>query len=205
MNCSNCSNSYDNQVEFLCPSCGGCENMSLFSDIQNYIKFLKNLINKTSTLIDKLNKKGIPNDDFRREKLGAFNIITIATIYDLADYDNDIRYNDSRIPKMLKHDNPHLEEGQLQKIIEGIDFRNKVSYLVISLFQFEILYKELAKNMGFTGKENYYNVISYVINNLDVENKKEKIDSLIIPSTVRNTLHSSGYHKGYKTKMLNIL
>jgi len=66
LNCSNCNSSYDNLVEFLCPACGGCENMSLFSDIQNYIKFLKNLVNKTSTLIDELKTKGIPIDDFRR-------------------------------------------------------------------------------------------------------------------------------------------
>lgn len=200
MICSSCNYSYDNLVEFLCPSCGECENMSLFSDIQNYIQFLKNLVNKTSALIEKLEKKGIPKNDFRREKLGALNVLTLATIYDLTDYDQDIRYDDSRIPKTLKQNNPHLEEGSLQSIVKGIDFRNKVSYLVISLFQIENLYKELAKQMGFTGKESYYNVVSYVIENSDVSDKQEKIDSMIVPSLVRNSLHSSGFHKGYKNK-----
>lgn len=198
MNCSSCNFSYDNLVEFLCPSCGKCENISLFLDVQNYIKFLTDLVNKTSTLIEKLHKKDVPIDDFRREKLGAFNVLTLATLYDLADYDHDIRFDDSIIPKALKLQNPHLDQSSLQKIIEGIDFRNKVSYLVISLFQFENLYKELAKRMGFNGKESYYNVVSYVIDNSDVENKEEKKHSLIIPSIVRNTLHSSGFYKGYK-------
>ena len=101
---------------------------------------------------------------------------------------------------MVKKDNPQLDEGSLQSIIKGIDFRNKVSYLVIFLFQIEILYKGLAKEMGFKGKDGYYNVVSYVIENSDVSDKQEKIDSMILPSCVRNSLHSSGFHKGFKNQ-----
>ncbi|MCH8085931.1 MAG: hypothetical protein IIC15_05860, partial [Thaumarchaeota archaeon] len=189
MNCSSCNQSYDNLVEFLCPSCGQCENMNLFLDIENYIRFLKNLVNKTSDLIEKLSKNGIPKTDFRREKLGASNILTLATIYDLADYDQDIRYDDSRIPKTLKENNPKMDEDLLQKVVENIDLRNKFSYLVLSLFQIENLYKELAIKMGFKGKETYYNIVSFVVNNSDVEDKEEKLHSLIVPSIIRNTLH----------------
>lgn len=184
----------------MCPVCGKTENMNLFADVPNYVRFLKNLVNKTSTLIDKLNARGIPREDFRRGKLGAFNIMNIGTLHDLVDYDHDIRYDDSRIPKTLKLNNPKLDEGLLQKIVENIDLRNKFTYLVLSLFQFEILYKELAKRMGFSGKETYYNVVSYVIDNSDIENKEEKLHSLVVPSIIRNTLHSSGYHKGYRNQ-----
>lgn len=200
LNCSTCNSSYDNQIEYLCPSCGGYENINLFLDVQNYIKFLKKLNNKTATLIDKLNNKGILITDVRREKLGAFNIITLATIYDLADYDNDIRYDDSRIPKTLKESNPKLDYDSIKRIIENIDLRNKYAYLVISLFLFEQLFTELAKNMGFTGKKTYWNVVNHIIDNLDLKDQTEKRDSLILPSFVRNALHSGGIHIGYKNQ-----
>jgi len=205
LNCSICNFSYDNTIEYLCPSCGKYENVNLFSDVPNYIKFLKDLVNKSSKLIDKLDNEGIPRDDIRREKLGAFNIITLATIYDLADYDNDIRYNDiryndSRIPKALKTDNPKLENDLIQKIIENIDLRNKFTYLVVSLFQFENLYTGLAKNMSYTGNKNYASVVKHVISNLDLENKPEKLDSMLLPSTIRNTLHSQGIFRDPKGK-----
>lgn len=87
MNCHNCNNNYDNNIEFLCPSCGKYEIVNLFSEIPTYVKFLKNLVNKTSTILDRLQAQCVDRDDFRRAKLGAFNIPTLATILDLEDYD----------------------------------------------------------------------------------------------------------------------
>lgn len=182
-------------MEFLCPSCGGYEKVSLFSEVPTYRVFLQNLVNKTGTLINKLDKKGISNTDVRRTKLGAFNIISLATVYDIADYDNDIRYVDSRIPTTIKKSNPNVDDNFIQKIVENIDIRNRQSYLVISLFQFENLFTELAKKRGFTGQEKYSKVVTHVINNLPLENKIEKLDGLLLPSYVRNTLHSQGVYK----------
>lgn len=145
--------------------------------------------------MDKLDKKGVTNTDIRRTKLGAFNIITLATVYDIADYDNDIRYGKSRIPTTIKKSNPKVDENFIQRIVENIDIRNRQSYLVVSLFQFEHLFTRLAKNSGFTGRETYSNVVTHVINKLPLENKKEMIDGLLLPSYVRNTLHSQGVYK----------
>ena len=198
MNCSTCNHSYDNQAEFLCPSCGAYENISLFSEVPIYRTFLQDLVNKTATLIDKLDKKGIRNTDIRRTKLGGFNILTLATIYDIADYDNDIRYSDSRIPTTIKKSNPSVDDNFIQRIVENIDIRNRQSYLVISLFQFENLFTELAKKRGFSGRETYSNVVTHVINNLKLKNKKESLEVLLLPSYVRNTLHSQGVYKNEK-------
>jgi len=71
--------------------------------------------------------------------------------------------------------------------------------LVISLFQFENLFTELAKKRGFTGRETYSNVVTHVINNLQLKNKKERLDALLLPSYVRNTLHSHGVYKNKRT------
>jgi len=83
LNCSNCNHSYDNKSNYLCPSCGNAENVNVFSEIPIYLDFLKNLINKASTIIAKLESKNIPRDDIRRTKLGAFTAITLATLFDL--------------------------------------------------------------------------------------------------------------------------
>jgi len=198
LNCTTCNHDYDNQVEFLCPSCGGTETLSLFDEVPTYRIFLQNLINKTATLMDNLDKKGIPNTDTRRTKLGAFNIISLATVFDIADYDNDIRYGGSRIPKTIKNSNPNVDADFIQRIVENIDIRNRQSYLVTSLFQFEHLFTALAKSRGFTGRETYSKVVTYVINNLPLKDKKEKLDVLILPSIVRNTLHSQGVYKNKK-------
>lgn len=202
MNCHNCKNDYDNNIEFLCPSCGRYEIVSLFSEIPIYVKFLKDLVNKTSTIIDRLQRQGVDRDDFRRAKLGAFNIPTLATVLDLEDYDQDIRYNDSRIPKIITQSNPKLSEKSLQDLVENIDIRNRISYLTISLFQFENLFVQLAKHQGFNKRETYWNVSHYIINNSTLDNKTEKIHALILPSIVRNTLHSRGIYRNEKNSTL---
>jgi len=205
IDCSACNNSYDNNSEFLCTSCGGYEKVNLFSEIPIYISFLTNLSNKTATLIDKLKDKGIPVDDIRRTKLGAFNIITLATMFDLRDYENDIQYDDSRIPKLIKQNNPTFSFNRMRDLVESIDIRNRMSYVVISLFQFENLFVELAKKLGFQDRETYSNVVHHVINNSNLENKPEKIDALILPSIVRNTLHSGGVYRNTKRAELELI
>ncbi|MGI0056854.1 MAG: hypothetical protein ACREAK_05715 [Nitrosarchaeum sp.] len=195
MNCTWCDCNYDNQIEFLCSSCGGYEKVSLFSEVPTYTVFFQNLVNKTATLMDNLDKKGISNIDIRRTKLGAFNIISLATVYDIADYDNDIRYDDSRIPKTIKKSNPNVDHDFIQKIVESIDIRNRQSYLVVSLFQFENLFTELAKKRGFTGNETYSKVVTHLVNNLPLKKKNEILYGLLLPSYVRNTLHSQGVYK----------
>jgi len=202
MNCHNCNNNYDNNIEFLCPSCGKYEIVNLFSEIPTYVKFLKNLVNKTSTILDRLQAQCVDRDDFRRAKLGAFNIPTLATILDLEDYDQDIRYHDSRIPKIVAQSNPKLSQKSLQDLVTNIDTRNRISYLTISLFQFENLFVQLAKHRGFNKKETYWNVSHYIINNSSLDNKTEKIHTLILPSIVRNTLHSQGIYKNEKNPTL---
>ena len=201
MDCSTCDFSYDDKIEYLCPSCGRYETVNLFPEIPIYISFLKDLNNKTARLIDKLKAKNISVDDFRRTKLGAFNIVTLATIFDLRDYDNDIRYNDSRIPSVVAKSNPQLSQERMKDLIESIDIRNRMTYLVISLFQFENLFVELAKKLDFHGMETYSNVVNHVIKNLDLKDKTEKLDSLILPSIVRNTLHSAGVYRNLKNKV----
>lgn len=206
MNCHNCKYNYDNNIEFLCPSCGRYEEVSLFSEIPIYVKFLRDLVNKTSTILDRLKDQGVDRDDFRRAKLGAFNIPTLATILDLEDYDQDIRYNDSRIPKIVAKNNPELPEKSLQDLVGNIDIRNRMSYLIISLFQFENLFVQLAKHQGFNERETYWNVSHYIIKNSTLDKKTEKIHALILPSIVRNTLHSQGIYRNerYPTLVLTV-
>lgn len=178
--------------------------MSLWDDIPNYNNFLKDLTNKAATLIDKLKTKGISENDVRRTKLGGFNILTLATMLEIQDYDNDIRYNDSRIPLILKKNNPQMKDSSIQAVVENIDVRNRIAYLTISLFQFENLFVSIAKELGFTENETYHNSTKFVINNLPIKNKTEKIDSLVLPSVLRNTLHSSGIYKNKKDKILKV-
>ena len=204
MNCSNCNHDYDNSIEFLCPSCGGYETISVFSEVPLYAKFLNDLVNKTSTILERLDGQGIKRDDFRREKLGAFNIPTLATILELEDYDKDIRYNDSRIPKIVRGSNPEISEESLEDLVTNIDVRNRISYITISLFQFEILFVKLAKHLGFNKKETYWNVSHYIINKSSLENKTEKIHALVLPSIVRNTLHSGGIYRNEMNDSLEL-
>ena len=204
MNCSHCNTVYDNTQDYLCPSCGGIETMNLFNDVPNYDKFLKDLTNKTATLIDKLKTKGIDVNDIRRTKLGGFNILTLATLLEINDYEQDIRYNDSRIPTILKQNNPTMNNSMLLAVIENIDVRNRIAYLTISLFQFENLFVSLSKELGFTGNETYFNSVNYLIDNMNLQNKTEKKDTLILPSILRNTLHSSGIYKNRNDKNLKV-
>ncbi len=204
MNCSHCNTVYDNTQDYLCPSCGGIETMNLFNDVPNYDKFLKDLTNKTATLIDKLKTKGIDVNDIRRTKLGGFNILTLATLLEINDYEQDIRYNDSRIPTILKQNNPTMNNSMLLAVIENIDIRNRIAYLTISLFQFENLFVSLSKELGFTGNETYFNSVNYLIDNMNLQNKTEKKDTLILPSILRNTLHSSGIYKNRNDKNLKV-
>lgn len=201
MNCSHCNTVYDNTQDYLCPSCGGIETMNLFNDVPNYDKFLKDLTNKTATLIDKLKTKGIDVNDIRRTKLGGFNILTLATLLEINDYEQDIRYNDSRIPTILKQNNPTMNNSMLLAVIENIDIRNRIAYLTISLFQFENLFVSLSKELGFTGNETYFNSVNYLIDNMNLQNKTEKKDTLILPSILRTLYTLVAYIKIGMTKI----
>lgn len=194
--CETCQFSYDEKIETICPSCGSIFKGILWDDIPTIIKFLIDLSNRSAQCIDVLKSKGIPSDDTLRVKLAAFNVITLRVIFTLKDYEKDIQFNDSRIPKAIRTNNSHLEESKIQQIMEIIDVYNETSYMTMSLFHFEDFFFALAKKLGFNQQNKYGKIATYLIDNSKIDEKKENKDMLILPSLMRNCFHSSFHYRG---------
>ena len=201
-NCNTCQFAYDEKIDAICPSCGNIFFGSLWDDIPTIINFLFDLNNRCARCIDKLKSNGVLSDDKYRVKLATFSVITLRIIFTLKDYGKDIQFHDSRIPKKIGGENPHLDQSKLEMIVSIIEVYNRSSYLTMSLFQFEDFFAEGAKKLGFQKKPTYGNCVTYLINNSKLNDKKNKKNMLILPSLMRNCAHSSFHYHGEDKKII---
>ena len=74
-------------------------------------------------------------------------------------------------------------------------------YLVM-LFQFklETLWKNLLRELGITNpRPGYYNLLDDLFRKVPVPDpNRSKFDTLQVPALIRNSLHSNGFHYGYR-------
>jgi hypothetical protein len=98
-----------------------------------------------------------------------------------------------------------LVKGTTQAAANDIDNVTRASVVTLFQFKIETLFKNLLINLGMIEPpQGYYNIKHELFKRITLKDKERKEQSLEVLALIRNSLHSNGYHFGYKASCSRI-
>lgn len=90
--------------------------------------------------------------------------------------------------------------GELRLVRVILDETARIYLVMLFQFKLETLWRNLLRELGVTDlRQGYYNMLSKLFANVPVaDSDGSKFNALQVPALIRNSLHSNGYHYGYK-------
>lgn len=93
-----------------------------------------------------------------------------------------------------------FQSGDPQLTRVFLDESARIYLLMMFQFKLETLWKNLLRELGKSNlRQGYHNMVRDLFGKVPVADLDgSKIDSLLVPALIRNSLHSDGYHYGYR-------
>ena len=143
-------------------------------------------------ILTKIEKYGYPEDDMRFQIL---NTISSAITYAMMRMSVYLTSKDQIISPDIVRMLIGIQGGDLLKLLEDDVKFTRLGFLTIIQFQIENFLKVLLSNLEKNNPPtNYYDIVKRILDVLEINDQKIKLEELNVLAYMRNCLHSNGVH-----------
>jgi hypothetical protein len=137
-------------------------------------------------------KCGFVEGDFRHYHLSMLLQTLIYTKFQRDVFLEEVNNDNKKIEIYLKG----LGDRNLHGFLHQFDLLNRANFATLFNFQFEIITKEILKEMKINFTDDYYSCVKSLLEEIypNVEERTKKRRTLMTMAQIRNSLHQSGIH-----------